>query len=252
MPLLIIFLLGLCIGSFLNVLILRLPVNEKIGMDRSRCPSCRKVLEWFELIPVVSFLLQKTVCRGCKKSISWQYLLVEISTGLLFIVSFYNYVAGTENVWMAFLKAFISVILVLVFMIDLKFGLILDVIIWPAIVLIFLLQLYLGHSYIDLLIGSLIAGGFFGLQYVVSRGRWIGAGDIGLGVCMGVILGWQKTLAALLLAYIGGSIISVFLLTLKKKSLQSAIPFGVFLAPATFVAFFWGDKIINWYIHLLV
>jgi len=252
MPLILIFLFGLCIGSFLNVLILRLPMNEKIGMDRSRCPNCRKVLQWFELIPVVSFLLQKTVCRGCQKHISWQYILVELATGVFFLVSFYNYIAGIENILVAVLKVLISVALILVFMIDLKFGVILDVIIWPAIIIIFLLQLYLGHSYLDLIIGSAIAGGFIGLQYLVSRGLWIGAGDIGLGIFMGIILGWQKTLVALLIAYIGGSIIGLFLIILKKKNLESAIPFGVFLAPATYLAFFWGDKLISWYIHLLV
>jgi len=103
-----------------------------------------------------------------------------------------------------------------------------------------------------MLIGAAIGGGFFLAQFILSRGKWIGGGDIRLGVFMGVILGWQLTLVALFLAYIVGAIISVGLIAAKKKTLASKVPFGTYLTVTTFVSMFWGSQILNWYIHLIV
>ncbi len=238
----IIFLLGLCIGSFLNVLICRLPCGQSAD-GRSKCPRCRKTLRWYELVPLTSFLIQKGKCRGCDKKISWQYPLLELATAALFVI-FYT----PQNFFLNALL-FVSVsAMIVIFMIDWQYGLILDAVIWPAAIIIGILQVINNATILNLVSAALLAGGFFALQWVFSKGKWIGEGDIGLGILMGLILGWPNILAALFFAYVGGAIISLILLVLRKKTFKSAVPFGVFLAPATLAALLWGEKVIKWYL----
>ena len=108
-----------------------------------------------------------------------------------------------------------------------------------------------GDSLTGAAFGALIAGGFFAAQYVVSRGTWIGGGDIRLGVLMGLLLGWERTLFALFVAYVGGAFISVLILAAKKGDRKTQLPFGAFLAPATIVALLWGMPVIEWYVGLI-
>jgi prepilin signal peptidase PulO-like enzyme (type II secretory pathway) len=249
--------LGLLVGSFLNCLAYRLPRQEKFIWARSHCPSCQKVLSWLELLPVVSFIIQKARCRVCKQKISWLYPIAEIFTALAFWAVIINFQLSIFNKFSItqlltiFFYLFITSILILIFLIDLNDGVILDSIIWPSVIVIFICQWLLGLSVGSFLGAMVIGGGFFGLQYLLSRGRWIGSGDIGLGVLMGVILGWPSILFALFLAYISGAIVGLSLIVLKKKDLQSTVPFGAFLAPATFVAILWGQTVIGWYWHFL-
>lgn len=241
----IIFLLGLCIGSFLNVLICRLPCGQSAD-GRSKCPRCRKTLGWHELVPLASFLIQKGKCRGCSKKISWQYPLLELVTAGLFV-----FVYTPQNLVLNILL-FVSIsAMIVAFMIDLQYGLILDAIIWPSAIIISIFQVLHSASILNLLSAALIAGGFFALQWVFSKGRWIGDGDIGLGILMGLILAWPNILVALFFAYVGGAIISLLLLALRKKTFKSNIPFGVFLAPATLAALLWGEQLIKWYLSTL-
>jgi prepilin signal peptidase PulO-like enzyme (type II secretory pathway) len=121
----------------------------------------------------------------------------------------------------------------------------------PALVLIFLANLALGASWLTLLSSAIIGGGFFALQYVVSRGRWVGSGDIRLGALLGVALGWPNVLVALFLAYFAGAVSGLVLILLKKKHLKSPLPFGIFLAPAALVALWWGGAIVKWYLNFL-
>lgn len=236
--------LGLIAGSFLNCLAWRICHDESLVRGRSKCSRCGQVLKWFELIPVLSFVIQKARCRGCRQKISWQYPLVEIFMAGLFILSFWQHpVVDSRLIFNLFVVSIFAVI----FLTDLNFGVISDWIVWPSALVIFFCQLLFGLSWWRLVLGMAISGSFFGLQYVISRGRWIGAGDIGLGFLMGTILGWPVILVALVFAYIGGAVVGLVLILLKKKTLASAVPFGAFLAPATIVALFWGDKIANWY-----
>ncbi len=236
--------LGLIAGSFLNCLAYRLPRAEKILFARSRCPKCQKILSWLELIPVVSFVLQRTRCRSCRQKISWQYPFVEIATAVLFLLVYWH---TLDLLILQSFNLFVTSILILIFLIDLNDGVILDIVIWPGALIIFISQLLFGLSWWRLGLGMAISGSFFGLQYLVSRGRWIGAGDIGLGFLMGAILGWPSIIVALVFAYIGGAAIGLVLILLKKKTLASAVPFGAFLAPATIITMMWGEKIVNWY-----
>jgi prepilin signal peptidase PulO-like enzyme (type II secretory pathway) len=141
--------------------------------------------------------------------------------------------------------------LIFIFIYDLKYYLILDIITLPACLIVFILNLFLGFNLVNLLISGIIGGSFFLLQFLVSKGKWIGGGDIRLGLLIGVSLAWPMSIFAIFLAYILGSIIAIPLLISKKKKLKSEIPLGVFLSTATIITLFWGEQILSWYLNLL-
>ncbi|MFH1745303.1 MAG: prepilin peptidase [bacterium] len=241
------FLFGLIIGSFINCLVWRLYKNESM-MNRSYCPNCRKMISWYDNIPVISYLLLKAKCRKCLGKISCQYPLVEIITGILFALAFYINHAFSVQLFLNWLIIFVMII---IFIYDLRWYLILDIITLPACVIIFLLNIYIGISWQNLLLSGAIGGGFFLLQFIVSRGKWIGGGDIRLGLLMGFALGFPMILVAIFLAYIIGSVASLGLLASGKKQWSSKIPLGIFLSTATIITLFWGDKMLGWYLGYL-
>ena len=253
-----IFIFGLIIGSFINCLLWRLHKKESI-LGRSYCPKCKNQIAWYDNIPVLSFLFLKGKCRKCKKKISWQYPLVELVTGILFGLVFYinfqsfNFSLLTFNFQLLTLvrDIFFVSIMVIIFIYDLKWYLILDKITLPAIFIIFVLNIFLGFNYLHLLLAGLIGGGFFLAQFIVSKGRWIGGGDIRLGLLMGVMFSWPMILLALLLAYLIGSVISIFLVIFGKKKWKSEVPMGIFLTSASIITLFWGDQILAWYLNFI-
>lgn len=250
-----IFLFGTIIGSFLNCLIWRLHKEEGIW-GRSYCPKCRKQIAWYDNIPILSFILLKGKCRHCHKKISRQYPVVELITGILFLLSYYqnipsySLITNPQSLITIIRDWFIISIMIIIFIYDLRWYLILDVITLPAIVIIFLVNLFLGLTWQYMLISGIIGSSFFLIQFVISKGKWIGGGDIRLGLLMGVILGWPMVIVAIFLAYFLGSLIGVGLIVTKKKDWGSKVPFGVFLSFATIIVLFWGEKILNWYLNL--
>ncbi|NQT50053.1 prepilin peptidase [Candidatus Kuenenbacteria bacterium] len=255
-----IFVIGLCIGSFLNVVICRLPEKESIVKSRSNCPHCKENLKAQDLIPLLSFLILKGKCRQCKKKISWQYPLVEFATAALFVFLAWHYNLAGNLANPFFYRDLIFVVgLVVIFTTDLRFYLILDAVSLPLAVFAFIINFFLlsnSTNYLEIAINLIIAGiigaGFFWIQYYFSKGKWVGGGDIRLGMAMGFILGWPNVLVALLMAYIGGAIISLILLATKVKKMKSQVPFGVFLTAATFIVLIWGNQILDWYLSLLL
>ncbi|MDD5290572.1 MAG: prepilin peptidase [Patescibacteria group bacterium] len=255
-----IFLFGLIIGSFLNCLVWRL--HEKEGMwNRSYCPLCRKQIAWYDNIPILSFVLLGGKCRHCRKRISIQYPIVEFLTGVLFVLSFYfNYQLSITNYEFPFTFNFLTLtlrdwfviaVMIVVFIYDLRWNLILDKVTLPACLAVFILNLVLGTGWLSLIVAGAIGGSFFLFQFLISRGKWIGGGDIRLGLLMGFSLGSTGHLIlAILAAYFIGSIIGLALIISNKKKWSSEIPLGVFLASATIFTIFWGDKAINWYLGL--
>jgi prepilin signal peptidase PulO-like enzyme (type II secretory pathway) len=192
------------------------------------------------------------MCRYCKEKISWQYPLVELATGLLFLVPALLLPVGIQSWYKLFYYWLIILFLIFIFVYDYKYQEISDWATLPLAGLLFLNYLIFDRSLIlSGVLGAVGGAGLFFLQYVLSRGRWIGGGDIRLGLLMGVILGWPNILLSLGLAYVLGAIVSVFLLSFKKKKISSEIPFGTFLTIATFIAMFWGNKIVGWYVSLL-
>jgi len=250
--LIFIFIFGLIIGSFLNCLIYRLHENKSM-MGRSFCPKCKKQIAWYDNIPVISFLFLNGKCRYCKQKISWQYPLVEFITGILFVIAFIIEfsVFQNQNILMLFRSWFIISVMIVIFIYDLKWYLILDIITLPASLFILILNLYIGMNWQNMLISVIIGIGFFLIQFLISRGKWIGGGDIRLGMLMGLSLGWPMILVAIILAYFIGSIVGILLILFKKKKFGSKIPLGIFLSTATVITLFWGNIILDWYLNIL-
>ena len=231
----IIFLFGLAIGSFLNCLIYRLEHNQSFLRGRSYCPHCRHQLDLWDLIPVLSFLILRGKCRYCQQKISWQYPLVEIFTGLIFLLII--------NYQLSIINFIIAPFLIIIFIYDLKHYIIPDKIIYPAILIAAIFNFTNWLS-------ALGAAAFFLIIVLVSRGKWMGVGDIKLGFLMGLLLDWPSVLIALFLAFMTGAIIGIGLIISGKKSLKSEVPFGPFLVFGTFIALFFGQRIIERYLQL--
>jgi prepilin signal peptidase PulO-like enzyme (type II secretory pathway) len=235
--------LGLIVGSFLNVVILRLPRGESLSTEPSHCPRCRHRLSPWELVPVISFLALRGRCRACHRRISWQYPLVELATAVLFVLAI---MLSPSFGWAAF-AAFVGAVCVVVFMIDLREHMILDQVMLPAMAVVVVGNLLLQRPALDWLSGAILGGGFFFLQYTISRGRWVGGGDIRFGMFLGLVLGLANTGLALFLAYISGAVLAVLLMLAHRKRFGSVLPFGTFLSVATLVTLYWGAPILSWY-----
>ncbi len=242
-----IFIAGLIVGSFLNVVIFRLEKNKSFIFGRSVCLGCNNQIVWHDNIPVVSFLLLRAKCRNCRRPISWQYPAVELATAIIFIWLFSRFGINFKFFSLIIFSCFLLVI----FVYDLKHYLILDRVSIPAMVAALLLNLMLRLGFVNLLLGAIIGGVFFAFQFFVSKGKWVGDGDIRLGFLMGLMLGWKMLLVALFLAYLIGSFVSILLMIFSNKKMSSQIPFGPFLALATFITLIYGTEILNWYLNLL-
>ena len=245
------FLWGLIIGSFLNCLIWRLHTGEGVR-GRSYCPKCKKKIAWYDNIPVLSFLILRGKCRLCGKHISLQYPSVELATAFLFTLAlYYGLVAGEISYLMLLKSWFLIAVLIVVFVYDLRFYLILDKVMFPSIALLLVINILLGFGWLDLLISAIIGLGFFLIQFLISRGAWIGGGDIRLGLFMGVALAsWKLLVLAIFVSYLLGSVVGLSLVATGNKKWGSKIPLGVFLAVGMIFALFWGEPIINWYFSL--
>jgi len=226
---------------------------------RSFCPYCHHQLSWQDLIPVFSFLILRGACRYCHKKISWQYPLVEIPTGILFILAFnvqplfFNlYAFNLYNFISFFYLIIISCFLIIIFVYDLKHFIIPDKVIFPAIAVAFIYNLSNIHSLIyNAFPAALGVTLFFLIIFLISRGKWLGFGDVKLVFFLGLILGFPSILVAFFLSFLIGAIIGTGLIVLGKKTLKSEVPFAPFLVVGTFVALFWGKLLLNWYISFI-
>lgn len=235
-----IFIFGCAIGSFLNVLIDRLPHDESIN-GRSHCDFCKKRIAWYDLIPVLSFFILAGKTRCCHKKLSFQYPLIEFITGVIFVLVFKDspYV---ESLTRTVLTASIMSCLIVIFISDLKYQLISDYILLALFVFSVLLHLI---DLTNLIISGLIVGFPIWLIYFISRERAMGLGDVYLAAIMGLLLGWKVGLLALYIGFITGAIFGVVAILLKNKKLKSKIAFGPFLVIGTVVMLFWGEIILQ-------
>ena len=238
MPLLF-FVLGLIAGSFGNVLIHRLPSEESLW-GRSHCPHCGKALRPLELIPLLSFAFQRGRCAHCKNAISWQYPIVELSSGLIFLLAQHVEYWDTTT---ALLLGLALWLLFLIAIIDGRTRMIPDSL-SVALIVIGALYAHLTNGFgID---GVVLGAGFFGVQWLVSSGRWLGSGDIILGAAIGALLSsWKLVVLALFWAYILGALWALLLLSTQRAGRKSEIPFGPFLALGAALALLGSDQIIS-------
>lgn len=260
------FIFGSAVGSLLSVIITRVKHNQKgIILGRSQCPKCKKRLHWKHMIPVLSYIMLRGRCAHCEKQISKIYLALEIITGAIFAWaysqnSFYlgDSVHGVLQSSVieygvfatAIYQMIIYTFLILIFVYDFLYKEIPDLFSLPLIAIALLGAIIGGEPSLNsLLFGAAIGLAFFGGQYVVSKGRWLGEGDIRLGVFMGIFLGWQLMLVAIGVSYIIGSIVSLFLIARQKAKMNSEIAFGPFLIIGTFITQNWGAEIIQAYLN---
>lgn len=244
-----IFVVGLIVGSFLNVAILRMNTGRSIVRGRSMCARCSRQLAWYELIPVFSFLALRGKCRTCRAPISFQYALVELVTAIVFVVSYIRIVIVgdfTGTAWLTYVfSLIIASLMIVIFVYDARHKIIPDTVVYPFILLSFLALVYrtsLGDTsfFLELIHGVLVALPFFLLWYF-SKGRAMGFGDVKLALGIGWLVGLAVGYGVILLAFWIGGIVGLFLLGLSRKyNMKSEIAFGPFLIVGLFIASLWG------------
>jgi len=243
-------LLGLAVGSFLNVCIHRLPRDQSLNSPPSRCPSCEYRLRWFDNIPVLSYVLLGGRCRKCRTRISIRYPLVELITMVLFLVH------GAVFGWSALLvpRLAFGCAMVVLFAIDLEHQLLPNVITLPGIVVGLIASAVLPPGIVDALIGVLIGGGVLWLigeaYFRYSGHEGMGGGDVKMLAMIGAFLGWKLVLVTLVLSSIAGSVIGLLVIAIRKGGMKYALPYGTFLALGALVASLAGESIVNWYVGL--
>lgn len=278
---------GLAIGSFVNVLALRYDgehfvLDPKIVGGRSHCPYCKRTLRWFELIPLLSFLLQRGRCRTCKAAISARYPLMEILSGAIFVfvpwhLASYPWLTGAAGdaglavfsaIWIAAFE-----LLLLMAAIDLRLQIIPDEVnvmfgmlaileaifagaylgpdrqsFFGAYAALFGLagNLWLAHA-----VGAVVGAGFLGFLALITRGKGMGMGDVKLALPLGFIFGWPDMVFLLGFSFVIGAVAGIFAIAAGRKTMKMAIPFGPFLALASAIVFFFGSRLLDGYLALL-
>ena len=235
--------IGLVVGSFLNVCIWRLPRHESIVLPASHCPSCNRPLALYDNIPVLSYLILGGKCRYCKTRISWRYPLVELINGVGYTVLMWRYGLG----WPLLIYGVLFSALVVITFIDLDHQIIPDRITLPGMVIgLAAGSFILPNGLIEGAAGLLLGGGLFYLIAVLSRGG-MGGGDIKMIAMVGAVLGWKAVLLTIFVGALSGSLVGILLMLLHGKGRKTPVPFGPFLSLGTVVFLFWGQEIITWY-----
>lgn len=240
------FILGLLLGSFYNVCIVRLPLEKSVVKERSHCPKCKKLIPWYLNIPVLSYLFLLGKCRFCKEKISIEYPLVELSTGILFLVLYHHF--GVSWQWLSY-AVFCSGLLI-VTVIDLHHRIIPNEISLPGIIVGFIFSLITSDLlWWESLLGAFLGGGvFLGIAFLyekLTKKEGLGGGDIKLLAMIGAWLGYQSLLIVIVTSSLLGSFVGIGVMLAHKKNLQTAIPFGPFLAIGALIYLFWGYELSN-------
>ncbi len=247
----LIILFGLAWGSFLNVVIYRLPHGMNLALPPSHCPHCQTRIKLRHNIPVLSWLVLGGKCRYCRAKIPATYVLVEALTPVCFLILYLQF--GLS------LHFFISCVftggLIALTFIDLYHQILPDEITLPGLVLglvytFFRDDLSLRQSLFGALLGAVILLAVYGAYYLLRKREGLGMGDVTLMLMIGAFLGWRQALLTLILGSFLGALVGVYVLMVRKKDLQFALPFGSFLAPTAFVALVWGERIIAWYLGM--
>ncbi|MBT3922857.1 MAG: prepilin peptidase [Nitrospina sp.] len=238
--------LGLVIGSFANVCIHRLPLNESVVFPGSHCPACSSAVRPLDNIPVISYIILTGKCRDCATRISPIYPVIEALTAVLLLAGYFRFGLSFDLL----VYFVVAPTLVIITAIDIEHQIIPDVITLPGIILGLAVGSYT-IGYANSLLGLFLGGGLFYLLAVLSNGG-MGGGDIKYIAAAGALLGWQKVLLVIFIGAFLGSIIGLFQIAIQKKSRKSLIPFGPFLAMGTLITLFYGNSLIQLYLDYLV
>ncbi|MEI6379048.1 MAG: prepilin peptidase [Candidatus Falkowbacteria bacterium] len=280
--LLLVFVFGAAIGSFLNCMAWRIYHGQGLW-GRSQCPSCNKMIAWFDNVPLFSWLRLRGKCRHCQAAIPSHYFWAELAVACLFLFSFlfrldfapehFVLMIGLGPIdWHLILSILrdwtLISFLFIIFLMDLKWFVVADVVSLGGAGAVFVLNLLLGVPWPTLVLGALAGAGFFLLFHVLSEGAWMGSGDILIGLLMGVALGWPGIVVALFMGVIIAALWGIGLVLAGKKKFQwqrlwqkgeptdneikeSALPFGPFLTVGTLLAFYYGSAVLVWYLSFL-
>ncbi len=262
---LLLFVLGASIGSFLNVVVYRTMYGDSPFRGRSYCDNCKKQVDWKHNIPLLSFFLLKGRCAHCRKKISWQYPLVEFMTGVLFVWWFFVgrgffFLVQEPFVWIQpIFWLLVGMMLLAILVFDLLYMVIPDFL--SVGLLIWVLVYRLGLVWTDqmraedlvnsVIAGGLLAGFFLGL-YLITKKRGFGLGDVKFAPALGLLLGGQRLLVAVFLAFVLGSLMGVCMLMMKKRKMNQVVPFGPFLVMGTVVSLLWGGVMWAWYWNMVL
>ncbi len=257
----VLFIFGLVFGSFFNVLIYRLPLDQSVVFPPSRCPKCRAFIRWYDNIPLVSWVLLGAKCRECKTAISIRYPMVELCGGLIFAgvpllghtVGYTRVMPSQITVWHDVIAVAVVSVLFIMLVIDFDHQIIPDQLSIAMLALgwlgVFVLHPGFSPGWLSSIIGMFVLSLFFFIFALLLGG--FGMGDVKLAVGMGALLGWEVLIVAAMLSFFVGGVVAIVyaLYLLSKKKLRSGIPipFGPYLAVATFISLFWGHRILSWY-----
>jgi prepilin signal peptidase PulO-like enzyme (type II secretory pathway) len=252
----IFFILGLIIGSFLNVVVYRAREVETL-LGRSHCPKCKKIIHWYDNIPLLSYLLLKARCRNCKKNISWQYPLVEAATGIIFVLTALYLIPPADPLHWLHLLFYLGIfsVFIVIFVYDAKYMEIPMSVLWIGVFWAVLYYLILDASTyntamsftsLNIFSAGLSAAAaflfFFALSYF-SKETWMGAGDAYVALLVGLVTGWPLILFAMLCSFILGSVWGGALIAIKKKNMKSQIPFAPFLVSGAVLIIFLSQMV---------
>ena len=243
----LVFFIGICLGSFANVCIYRLPKNKQIITGRSFCPKCKKTIKWLDNIPLISFLLLNGKCRKCRKPISLKYFIIELITGIGFLLIYLNF----NNYLTIIFLSVLFLLYLIIFFIDLKHFIIPDGLNF-GIMALAIFKNFLPNFNASFIhdINQSIIGGIVGylsiwiiiyLYRVIKKIEGMGLGDAKLMTGIGLLFGWQSIPFVLFISAVLGLVFATPSLITKKKNLRSKIPFGPFIITASFIYFLYGD-----------
>ncbi len=242
---------GMAWGSFLNVVIYRLPHGLSLALPPSHCPQCETRIKLYHNIPVLSWVLLRGKCRYCGAKIPATYLLVEVLTPLAFLALYLNFGLSLHF----FISCLFSSGLIALTFIDLYHQILPDKITLPGLVLgliyaFFRDDLTLRQALVGAVVGAGILLLVYGTYYLLRRKEGLGMGDVTLMLMVGAYLGWRGAVLTLILGSFLGALVGVYIIVVRRKDMQFALPFGTFLAPAAFVGLVWGERIITWYLGM--
>nr|AXL05304.1 hypothetical protein A3J29_11805 [uncultured bacterium] len=240
-------LFGAVIGSFLNVVIYRLPIGQSIVSPPSRCPKCGYQLKWYDNVPILGWIMLGGKCRECRAPVSIQYPLVELVTALLFVLVVWVTPPGPLMVG----RLLFVCILIVLFGIDLEHQILPNSITLPGIVAGVLLSAIAPPGLRDSLVGVVLGAGIlYGIAwgyYLWRREEGLGMGDVKMLAMIGAFLGWKMVLVTMVLSSFSGALIGVALMAAERGTMKRALPFGTFLALAALAAMFVGEPLAAWY-----